>query len=162
MLPQNEVFMPTLSRRQLLRTVGSGAIGVPLAAALGGSRALAQGRCMLTLGTPECNTTAIRPVLRADRLAHDRRWTRSRSASRDYKKEAAFYTALMGWTLRSDDGKQAVMDVGNWGTVIFKPGEAARRRRRWRRRSRQWVESFGFVIDPGTRGQWRRSFASAV
>ena len=31
----------------------------------------------------------------------------------DYKKEAAFYIALMGWKLRSDDGKQAILDVGN-------------------------------------------------
>jgi catechol 2,3-dioxygenase-like lactoylglutathione lyase family enzyme len=38
----------------------------------------------------------------------------------DYRKEAAFYIALMGWKLRSDDGAQAVLDIGNWGTAIFK------------------------------------------
>jgi hypothetical protein len=31
----------------------------------------------------------------------------------DYKKEAAYYMALMNWKLRSDDGKQAVLDVGD-------------------------------------------------
>jgi catechol 2,3-dioxygenase-like lactoylglutathione lyase family enzyme len=47
----------------------------------------------------------------------------------DYKKEAAFYAAVMGWTLRSDDGKQAVMDMGDWGSVIFRqaaPGTPGR------------------------------------
>jgi catechol 2,3-dioxygenase-like lactoylglutathione lyase family enzyme len=128
--------MPTLSRRQLLRTVGSGAIGVPLAAALGGSRALAQGRCMLTLGTPECNTTTIPPVFEPTGW---RTTGLDQITFRvgDYKKEAAFYIALMGWTLRNDDGKQAVMDLGNWGSVIFKQGEAGR----------ATVESFGFGID---------------
>ncbi len=33
----------------------------------------------------------------------------------DYRKEAAFYIALMGWKLRSDDGKQAVLDIGALG-----------------------------------------------
>ena len=33
----------------------------------------------------------------------------------DYRKEAAFYIALMGWKLRSDDGKQAILDIGDWG-----------------------------------------------
>jgi hypothetical protein len=31
------------------------------------------------------------------------------------RKEAAFYMALMGWKLRRDDGKQAVLDIGGWG-----------------------------------------------
>ncbi len=42
----------------------------------------------------------------------------------DYKKEAAFYAALMGWRLREDDGKQAVMDVGDWGNCIFRAAPA--------------------------------------
>ena len=33
----------------------------------------------------------------------------------EYQKEAAFFIALMGWKLRSDDGKQAVLDIGDWG-----------------------------------------------
>ena len=40
----------------------------------------------------------------------------------DYKKEAAFYMALMNWKLRSDDGKQAVLDVGDVGTVVIVGG----------------------------------------
>lgn len=38
----------------------------------------------------------------------------------DYKKEAAFYAALLGWTLREDDGKRAVMDIGDLGSCIFR------------------------------------------
>jgi catechol 2,3-dioxygenase-like lactoylglutathione lyase family enzyme len=57
----------------------------------------------------------------------------------DCRKEAAFYTALMGWKLRRDDGKQAVLDIGDWGSAIFKEaseqGPAA-------------VENLGFVIEP--------------
>lgn len=57
----------------------------------------------------------------------------------DYRKEAAFYIALMGWTLRSDDGKQAVLDIGNWGSAIFKqaPGQRS-----------ATVENLCFVIAP--------------
>jgi catechol 2,3-dioxygenase-like lactoylglutathione lyase family enzyme len=66
----------------------------------------------------------------------------------DYRKEAAFYIAVMGWTLRRDDGTQAVMDLGDWGTVIFRqssgplgvPGGNGPRR--------AVVLSFGFVIEP--------------
>ena len=79
--------------------------------------------------------------VRADRL--DDRLDHITFRVADYKKEAAFYIALMGWTLRSDDGKQAVLDIGDWGTVIFKqapadsfdaPAPAARGRSRARGR----------------------------
>lgn len=57
----------------------------------------------------------------------------------DYRKEAAFYVALMGWKLRSDDGKQAVLDIGDWGSAIFKqvPDVSPAR-----------VDSLCFVIEP--------------
>jgi catechol 2,3-dioxygenase-like lactoylglutathione lyase family enzyme len=57
----------------------------------------------------------------------------------DYQKEAAFYAALMGWTLRSDDGKQAVLDIGNWGSVVLKQAPEQRT---------AVVHSLGFVIEP--------------
>jgi catechol 2,3-dioxygenase-like lactoylglutathione lyase family enzyme len=40
----------------------------------------------------------------------------------DYQKEAAFYAALMGWKIRSDDGKQAVLDIGDWGGFVLRGG----------------------------------------
>lgn len=101
-----------VSRRTLLQLLGAAAAGAPLSA-------LAQGRCMRTFGSPACNTAPIAPVfaptgwrtVSLDHLAVD---------VADYQKEAAFYVALMGWTLRSDDGKQAVLDIGDWGSVIFR------------------------------------------
>lgn len=57
----------------------------------------------------------------------------------DYRKEAAFYVALMGWRLRSDDGTQAVLDIGGWGSAIFK--QAADRQT-------AVVTNFCFVIEP--------------
>src|SRR5581483_11650909 len=41
----------------------------------------------------------------------------------DYKKAAAFYGALMGWKVRSDDGSQCVMDIGdNVGGIVLRNG----------------------------------------
>jgi catechol 2,3-dioxygenase-like lactoylglutathione lyase family enzyme len=41
----------------------------------------------------------------------------------DYEKAAAFYVALMGWSVRANDGKQAVLDIGaGEGSVIFRGG----------------------------------------
>jgi len=57
----------------------------------------------------------------------------------DYRKEAAFYVTLIGWKLRSDDGKQAVLDMGDSGSAVFKqtPGIKS-----------AVVKSFCFVIEP--------------
>jgi catechol 2,3-dioxygenase-like lactoylglutathione lyase family enzyme len=44
----------------------------------------------------------------------------------DYKKAAAWYATLMGWKVRSDDGKQAVLDIGeNSGGIIIRGGMTA-------------------------------------
>ncbi len=58
----------------------------------------------------------------------------------DYRKEAAFYVALMGWKLRSDDGKKAVLDIGNWGSAIFKAAPPEQ--------TSVLVDGFGFAIEP--------------
>jgi catechol 2,3-dioxygenase-like lactoylglutathione lyase family enzyme len=57
----------------------------------------------------------------------------------DYRKEAAFYVALMGWKLRRDDGRQAVLDIGDWGSAIFKQAKE---------QQSAVVKSFCFVIEP--------------
>jgi catechol 2,3-dioxygenase-like lactoylglutathione lyase family enzyme len=72
----------------------------------------------------------------------------------DHHTEAAFYVALMGWTLRSEDDQQAVLDIGNWGTAVFKknmtpaaaPAAAPATGRG--RVSNATVQSFGLVIAP--------------
>src|ERR1700732_5164953 len=41
----------------------------------------------------------------------------------DYRKAAAFYATLMGWKVRGDDGKQAILDIGeNSGGIIIRGG----------------------------------------
>lgn len=105
--------------------------------ALSGAVASAQGRCMTTYGAPTCVTTDIPPVFAAtgwQTVAVEQITFRAA----DYKKEAAFYAALMGFTPRSDDGTQVVMDVGQWGTVIFKQDPSVKI---------ATIDSFGFVID---------------
>src|SRR5437660_8079364 len=43
----------------------------------------------------------------------------------DYRKAAAFYATLMGWKVRSDDGKQALLDIGeNSGGILIRGGMA--------------------------------------
>ena len=43
----------------------------------------------------------------------------------DYKKAAAFYATLMGWKVRSDDGHQALLDIGdNSGGILIRGGLA--------------------------------------
>src|SRR5215469_717827 len=127
------------TRRAMLRALGASAIGAPFAASLFG-----QGRCQNGYNTPGCPmtkevaTAPIKPLFAA---------TGWKTAALehisfqvpDYRKEAAFYIALMGWKLRSDDGKQAVLDIGDWGSAIFKaaPEQTA-----------AVVDGFGFAIEP--------------
>lgn len=107
------------TRRQLLRSLGFAAGASFSASAFG------QGRCRDGYGTSSCPlaeevaTAPISPLfaptgwksVALDHITFE---------MPDYHKEAAFYIALMGWTLRSDDGKQAVLDIGNWGSAIFR------------------------------------------
>ena len=44
----------------------------------------------------------------------------------DYRKAAAFYATLMGWKVRSDDGKQALLDIGDSSGGILIRGGLAR------------------------------------
>jgi catechol 2,3-dioxygenase-like lactoylglutathione lyase family enzyme len=105
----------------------------------------AQGRCMTTYRSPACNTADIAPVfmptgwktVALDHVTFE---------VADYKKEAAFYIAVMGWTLRRDDGRQAVMDLGDWGTVVFRQMPSGRTAAAGAPRA--VVTSFGFVIEP--------------
>jgi catechol 2,3-dioxygenase-like lactoylglutathione lyase family enzyme len=141
--------MTLMSRRGALTLTAAA-----LLTALTPRSAIAQGRCMLTFGSPACNTTDIAPVFaptgwKTVGLDH------ITFQAADYRKEAAFYIALMGWTLRSDDGRQAVLDMGPWGSAIFKqaaPGAfdaAAGDGGRGRGGPvTVAVESFAFAIDP--------------
>ena len=104
-----------LSRRDLLQALAAAGVLVP-------ARAFAQapGR-----GAPQPDPTPLVPPFEAtgwktvwlDHLNY---------TCVDYKKAAAFYATLLGWKVRSDDGKQAVLDIGeNSGGIIIRGGLAA-------------------------------------
>jgi catechol 2,3-dioxygenase-like lactoylglutathione lyase family enzyme len=96
----------------------------------------AQGRCMLTAGSPACNTADIVPVFAATgwkTIALERITFKVADAP----KEAAFYGALMGWTPQAGDDQQITMGVGDWGTVVFQGGGGPRAE----------VTSFCFAVD---------------
>ena len=111
-----------LTRRQLLYALGLGAgfAALPRQATL-----LGQGQCGgARAGTPDCDTTPAKPPFEATgwktvRLNH------FAIQAADYGKEAAYYAALMNWKARSDDGKQAVLDIGDWGGAVIRGGYEA-------------------------------------
>jgi len=104
-----------LSRRSLLKALGATAMAAPMAA-------FGQGQCGGDRkGTPECDTkpfpdpfkpTGWKTVL----LDH------FSLQVVDLEKEAAYYNALMGWKVRSYDGKLAVLDMGTIGSVKIRGG----------------------------------------
>lgn len=104
-----------LSRRQLLAALAA-------AATIQSAPALAQGQCGgARAGTPECDRTPAKlpfaptgwKTVLLDHFS---------CQVVDYPKEAAFYQALMNWKIRSDDGKQAVLDIGDWGGLVLRGG----------------------------------------
>jgi catechol 2,3-dioxygenase-like lactoylglutathione lyase family enzyme len=108
--------------------MGTAVVGAPLAT-------FAQGRCMTTFGSPACNTSETAAPF-APTGWKTTAFDHATFNMAEYRKEAAFYVALMGWALRSDDGTQAVLDMGDWGSAVFKKGDG-----------KTTVESFSFVID---------------
>jgi len=108
----------TLSRRQLLQALG-------VALAIRPVSAFAQGQCGgARAGSPECDPTPAKLPFESTGwktvlLDH------FSCQVVDYPKEAAYYAALMNWKIRSDDGKQAVLDIGDWGGLILRGGYVA-------------------------------------
>jgi catechol 2,3-dioxygenase-like lactoylglutathione lyase family enzyme len=108
----------TLTRRELLIALGAALAVHPLST-------FAQGQCGgARAGTPGCDTTPARLPFEAtgwktvllDHLSCE---------AADYPKEAAYYAALMNWKIRSDDGKMAVLDIGDWGGLEIRGGYQA-------------------------------------
>ena len=104
-----------LSRRQLLQALG-------VAVAIRPASAFAQGQCGgARAGAPECDPTPAKlpfeptgwKTVLLDHLS---------CQVVDYSKEAAYYAALMNWKIRSDDGKEAVLDIGDWGGLVLRGG----------------------------------------
>ncbi len=128
-----------ISRREMLRTFSVLLSGAPFAAS-----ALGQGKCRDGYKTAACPLSADVATAPIKPLFAPTRWKtvaldHLTFQMPDYQKEAAFYIALMGWKLRSDDGTKAVLDIGHWGSAVFEhaPAEAA-----------AIVNNFCFVIEP--------------
>src|SRR6185295_5640600 len=106
-----------LTRRQLLQALGVAAVIRPVSAlaqgSCGGANA-ALPRCDKTPGKLPFEPTGWKTVL----LDH------FSMQVADYQKEAAYFAALMNWKIRSDDGKQAVLDIGDWGGLVIRGGYA--------------------------------------
>src|SRR5213076_3321275 len=100
-------------------------MAIGAAAALRPATAFAQGQCGgARAGTPECDPTPAKlpfaptgwKTVLLDHFS---------CQVADYPKEAAYYAALMNWQIRSDDGKQAVLDIGDWGGLVIRGGYVA-------------------------------------
>jgi len=120
-----------LSRRQLLQTLAAAAVTIPAVALAQGStgarpdsgRAGGGGRGRG--GFAQRDTVPLVPPFEPTG------WTtvwldHLNYQCTDYKKAAAFYATLMGWKVRSDDGKQCMLDIGdNSGGIIIRGGLTA-------------------------------------
>jgi catechol 2,3-dioxygenase-like lactoylglutathione lyase family enzyme len=108
-----------ISRRQLLQALAAAAVAIPAASFAQGTQG--------TQGTPgrgnvPRDTTPL--VMPFEPTGWRTVWLDHLNYQCvDYEKAAAFYSALMGWKVRSDDGKQAVLDIGeNSGGIIIRGG----------------------------------------
>jgi catechol 2,3-dioxygenase-like lactoylglutathione lyase family enzyme len=142
--------LQTLSRRKLLGTLGAAAGTAGFTA-----NALAQsGGCRDGYGQLRCPLPLAEATAPIKEVFDPTGWKTTALESFtmdvvDYKKEAAFYAALLGWTLRDDDGRQAIMDIGDLGSCIlraaapgsFGPGANGGPP------PRAAIRSFGWVID---------------
>ena len=106
-----------VSRRQLFQALGLAAVTLPL------GKALSQGQCAgrANDSTAACGKTPFKPPFeptgwKTVLLDHFSMHVT------DAEKEAAFYAALMGWKVRSNDGKEIYMDIGDWGGVKIRGG----------------------------------------
>src|SRR3954465_11159067 len=100
-------------------------MAIGAAAALRPAAAFAQGQCGgARAGTPECDPTPAKLPFEStgwNTVVLDH----FSCQVADYPVEAAFYAALMNWKIRSDDGKQAVLDIGDWGGLVLRGGYQA-------------------------------------
>jgi catechol 2,3-dioxygenase-like lactoylglutathione lyase family enzyme len=111
----NDYCGESISRRKFLTLVAAAA-AVP-GSAFGQQTAPGRGR-----GRGQADTTPLVPPF--EQTGWKTVWLDHLSYQcADYKKAAAFYSTLMGWKVRSDDGKQAVLDIGeNSGGIIIRGG----------------------------------------
>jgi catechol 2,3-dioxygenase-like lactoylglutathione lyase family enzyme len=107
----------TISRRHLLQALGLAAVAAPLARAFGQGQCAGRDRDT----TAACNKTPFKPPFdptgwKTVLLDH------FNMQVTDPEREAAFYAALMGWKVRSNDYKEIYLDIGDWGGVKIRGG----------------------------------------
>jgi catechol 2,3-dioxygenase-like lactoylglutathione lyase family enzyme len=87
-----------MTRRQLIQSLAMAAMAAPAAATLGAQPAPVEKAPWKTVWL--------------DHISYQ---------VSDYKKSVAFYSSLMGWEVRNDNGKtQATLDIGNIGQIIIR------------------------------------------
>jgi catechol 2,3-dioxygenase-like lactoylglutathione lyase family enzyme len=97
----NEFESGKLTRRQLVQTLALGAGGSPAASALAQSAAAA----------PLPASPAPWKTVWLDHISY---------AVSDYKRSVEFYTGLMGWEVKDDNGTQAQLDINGVGGIIIR------------------------------------------
>jgi len=117
----NDFDRGAISRRQLFQALSVAAVGVALPV-----RAFGQGRCGgERANLPECDKTPAKLPFDPTgwKTVYMDHFTMQAA---DPKREAAYYATLMNWKVRSDDGTNIVMDIGdNVGSVIIRGGYQA-------------------------------------
>jgi hypothetical protein len=119
----------TISRRQLLQALAAAAVTVPALALAQGSTGARpdSGRAGGGRGRGGFARDTVPLVPPFEPTGWTTVWLDHLNYQcTDYKKAAAFYATLMGWKVRSDDGKQCLLDIGdNSGGIIIRGGLAA-------------------------------------
>src|SRR4051812_31056773 len=110
-----------ISRRDVLQVLGLALVAAPRSSPV--SRVLSQGRCAGRDSdtTAACVKTPMKAPFKPTgwkTVLLDHFFMRVTDAER----EAAFYSAFMGWKVRSNDANGIYMDIGDWGGVIIKGG----------------------------------------
>lgn len=119
-----------ISRRQMLQALAAAAVAVPAVAIAQGAGATrpdsgrAGGGRGRGGGAPRDTVPLVMPF---EPTGWETVWLDHLNYScADYKKAAAFYATLMGWKVRSDDGKQCMLDIGdNSGGILIRGGLTA-------------------------------------
>jgi catechol 2,3-dioxygenase-like lactoylglutathione lyase family enzyme len=121
----------TISRRQLFQALTAAAVAVPalaIAQAATGTRpdsGRAGGGGRGRGGAAQRDTVPLVPPF--EPTGWETVWLDHLNYQcTDYKKAAAFYATLMGWKVRSDDGRQCMLDIGdNSGGILLRGGLSA-------------------------------------
>ena len=105
-----------ISRRQLLHSMAAMAVAAPALGRIASSRGDGFRPALEAPLEPPFEPTGWQTVW-LDHLNYQ---------CVDYRKAAAFYATLMGWKVRSDDGRQCTLDIGdNSGGIIIRGGLTA-------------------------------------